>query len=304
MGGSATRRYDVVVVGGGPAGTAASICTARDGLDTVVFDRGDASLDRCAFVETYPGFPGGVDVETLRALFVDHVRAAGGDVVAETVSEVREHADGFRVEAESGRVVVADRVVAATTLDGDYLRGIADEDELFTTHVRETGTHERVDGSYADADGRTPIDGLFFAGGLADRGDQVLLAAADGMRVGREIVHEARREFGYWEAALPHMDWLRRVPGDAADWEEERSWEEWFDYHRLPDDHDIDAARLERVKERELAFVAAARLDDAEITRRAAAGQRRLAAHLDDDALLDAVDDERLCEYVRERDLV
>lgn len=44
-----------VVVGGGPSGCAAAVFTARYGLDTVVFDRGNAALRRCASLENYLG---------------------------------------------------------------------------------------------------------------------------------------------------------------------------------------------------------------------------------------------------------
>lgn len=40
------RRYDVAVVGGGPAGLAVAIGTARRGLDTVVLERGAAPVDK------------------------------------------------------------------------------------------------------------------------------------------------------------------------------------------------------------------------------------------------------------------
>lgn len=49
--------YDVVIVGGGPAGCSAGVFTGRYGLDTVIFDRGRSSLRRCAYLENYLGFP-------------------------------------------------------------------------------------------------------------------------------------------------------------------------------------------------------------------------------------------------------
>jgi len=51
--------HDVVVVGGGPAGCAAGVFTARYGLDTMIFDRGRSSIQRCAYLENYLGFPRG-----------------------------------------------------------------------------------------------------------------------------------------------------------------------------------------------------------------------------------------------------
>jgi len=55
--------YEVAVVGGGAAGLAAAVFTARYGLDTAVFDGGKAAITQCAHVENYLGFPGGLSPE-------------------------------------------------------------------------------------------------------------------------------------------------------------------------------------------------------------------------------------------------
>lgn len=81
-------RYDVAIVGGGPAGCAAGVLAARYGLETVVFDRGNSSLARCAFLENYLGFPGGIDVQTFIELIQAHAEEAGCTLVRELVSAV------------------------------------------------------------------------------------------------------------------------------------------------------------------------------------------------------------------------
>ncbi len=54
--------YDLVIVGGGPAGLAAAIYAAREGIDAIVVDAsalgGQAGIsDR---IDNYPGFPDGI----------------------------------------------------------------------------------------------------------------------------------------------------------------------------------------------------------------------------------------------------
>ena len=44
------RSYDLIVVGGGPAGTAAAICAASEGIDTLIIEAGQAE-GRAHFIE-------------------------------------------------------------------------------------------------------------------------------------------------------------------------------------------------------------------------------------------------------------
>ena len=50
--------YDVVIVGGGPAGVSAAIYTARADLSTVIIDKGISSgaLGMASKIANYPGY--------------------------------------------------------------------------------------------------------------------------------------------------------------------------------------------------------------------------------------------------------
>lgn len=229
--------YEAVIVGGGASGLAAALFTARYGLDTLVFDRGQSAIRRSYSIENYLGFLA-VDPETFLRLGRAHVRHAGAEVVDDLVTEVAETTDGFRVHTQDGASVEADRVIAATAYNADYLAG------LDGGAFHDEGDHP-VDCD--DATGRTDIDGLYVAGWLSGQPHQVLIAAGHGGRVGKELVSDYRRERGYWDGVADYWDWSVETDtyGDET-WEEHV--DEWVD-STLPEDHDIDEERVERVRE-------------------------------------------------------
>lgn len=284
--GRATTDRDVAVVGGGPAGCSAAIFTARYGLDTVVFDRGRSSLRQCAHLENYPGFPGGVDVETFRDLLHDHVRAAGGTVRPDLVEAVRRgEANGeLVVEPEGGEPEIADRVVAATRYGAGYLRPL-DDGTLFEP-AGGADERDRLDRSVVDRDGATPLEGVSVASPSAEADRQAIVAAGRGGRVGLAVVEAVRRDRGYPDDVAAHYDWLRREADRDPEWADRERWRAWF-AERLPDDHDLSEADRRALRERVVDRRLGAYLDEAEIAERERAGQRRLLAHLDDDLVLE-----------------
>jgi len=273
---------DVAVVGGGPAGAAVGIFTAREDLDTVVFDRGRSSLRQCAHLENYPGFPGGIDVETFYDLLHDHLDSVGAALRPAVVANVTRADDGFRVETEAGDAVRARRVVAATRYGGEYLRGLDDDEAMFASADGES----YFDRSYADPDGRTPVDGLYVASPADPTSQQVVMAAGRGARVGRVVVGDARRDAGYPDSFAERVDWLRRE--SARDGDEREGWREHWDA-QAPDAD-------ETLREAEIADRLDRYVDDAAIERRRQRAHDRILEHLDDDrirAYVDADDDAR-----------
>ncbi|WP_137290558.1 FAD-dependent oxidoreductase [Natronorubrum halophilum] len=280
--------HDVVVVGGGPAGCSAGLFTARNGLETVIFDRGRSSIQRCAYLENYLGFPAGIDIETLYGLMHDHVETAGCEIVPDLVESLeRADGEGFVVGLQEGEPVTARRVIAATRYDGEYMRGLDDEEAMFETHEHDGEEHEHFDKGYAESDGTTPVDDLFIASPYGDTGYQASMAAGHGARVGITVVEDVRRTQGYPEPMANHYDWMRREAELDGEWSERSRWREYFD-DQLPDNHDLEEARLEAMREREIDRRFATYLSDNEIERRIERGHKRLLEHVDDDLILEA----------------
>lgn len=283
---------DVVVVGGGPAGCSAAVFTARGGLDTVVFDRGSSSLRQCAYLENYLGFPAGVDIDTAYALFHEHVREAGGELVDDCVESLETLGQdaGFRVTTQDGREVTARHAVAATTYDESYLLPVHDA----FSRTYEGEDEPRFDRDHPDEHGRTAVDGLYVAGPLAGVESQVAIAVGHGARVGVGLVTDRNERDGYWHEVARHTDWV----APEGRYESEAWLAEVTDYYAGTAPEEVGEAtaaeRAREVAERQQDW----QIPEEEVGRRREAGHGELARQLDPEAVLDALPDERIREYV------
>jgi hypothetical protein len=292
--------HDVVIVGGGPAGCSAGVFTARDGLDTAIYDCGRSSLRRCAHLENYLGFPAGIDIETMYDLIQDHARAAGCTFVSDPVQSLDPVDGGFVVDPQEGASVTARRVVAATRYDGEYMRGLDDDEALFETYDHEGETRESFDGSYADHDGTTPVDGLYVATPAEKEDTQAIMAAGRGARVGRRVVADFHVDEGWWPERADSVDWVRREAERDGEWTDRQRWIEWFDDSYAEEAPvPVDSERYRRVRAAYVDELLDSHISSAEMESRAEQGHRKLAAHLDADAaILDSLPDEKLRQYV------
>jgi thioredoxin reductase (NADPH) len=109
--------YDLVIVGGGPAGLAAAIYAAREGIDAIVVDAsalgGQAGIsDR---IDNYPGFPDGISGSELAERFVAQARRYGVELLS-AVSVTSIEADGTELctSLSSGQELTSHAVIVAT----------------------------------------------------------------------------------------------------------------------------------------------------------------------------------------------
>lgn len=89
--------YDLVIVGGGPAGLAAAIYAAREGIDCIVVDGsalgGQAGVSER--IDNYPGFPDGIGGAELAERFVAQARRYGVELLsAVSVTSVAPEGEG------------------------------------------------------------------------------------------------------------------------------------------------------------------------------------------------------------------
>ena len=107
--------YDVIIVGGGPAGLAAGLYTARMDLKAVLLDRGPlgGQLLNTELVEDYPGFESILGSE-LATKMGEHARKFGLEVRDfEPVKEIDTDGEARVVRLESGEELRARAVIMA-----------------------------------------------------------------------------------------------------------------------------------------------------------------------------------------------
>jgi thioredoxin reductase (NADPH) len=109
--------YDLVIIGGGPAGLAAAIYAAREGIDAIVVDAsslgGQAGItDR---IDNYPGFPDGISGAELVERFVTQAQRYGVELLS-AVSVATLEADGENLVStlSTGQQLTSSAVIVAT----------------------------------------------------------------------------------------------------------------------------------------------------------------------------------------------
>ncbi|SKD02656.1 FAD-dependent oxidoreductase [Paraburkholderia hospita] len=107
--------YDTLIIGGGPAGLAAAVYGASEGLRTVVVEReapgGQAGTS--SRIENYLGFPNGVSGDELASRALQQARRLGAEILV-TRSVDRIDVDGRNVHLDGGDVIHARTIILAT----------------------------------------------------------------------------------------------------------------------------------------------------------------------------------------------
>jgi len=110
---SERHSFEVVIVGGGPAGLCAAMYCGRGMLQSVLLERGatGGELLNTEWIEDYPGFVK-VKGPELARLMTEHAQHFGADIRQENVETITRRDDGiFEVACTSGAVYEAPAVI-------------------------------------------------------------------------------------------------------------------------------------------------------------------------------------------------
>lgn len=83
-------KYQVIIIGGGPAGLTAGLYTSRAGLKSLLVERGlfGGQMVNASRIETYPGFPEGISGDALGSLMQQQATSYGLETVSADVNGI------------------------------------------------------------------------------------------------------------------------------------------------------------------------------------------------------------------------
>ncbi|RIH82999.1 Thioredoxin reductase [Meiothermus luteus] len=94
-----SQTYDVVIIGGGPAGLTAGIYTGRASLKTLILEKGlpGGQIAQTEEVENYPGFPEPISGAELSERMVQQAKRFGAQIVMDEAQGIEKTPEGFVV---------------------------------------------------------------------------------------------------------------------------------------------------------------------------------------------------------------
>lgn len=225
--------YDTVIIGGGPAGLAAAVYGASEGLRTLVVEReapgGQAGTS--SRIENYLGFPNGVSGDELASRALHQAKRLGAEIVVTRNIEGIDPATRT-VALDGGETVRARTVILATgvswrrlAIDGfDHLIG---KGVYYGAARSEAGSTQGIDIHLIGAGNSAGQAALFFAnyartvtllvrGNALEKGMSHYLV--DQVRSKRNIVVELQSEVQsvHGDTHLASVDILNRATGKVA----------------------------------------------------------------------------------------
>jgi thioredoxin reductase (NADPH) len=134
------ERYDVVIIGGGPAGLTAGIYAGRGQLDTIILEKGlpGGQIAQTEEVENYPGFDEAISGPELSQRMVRQAEKFGAKIVMDEAQGVEKVEGGFLVEGYDKHYLAKALIVASGA--NPRRLGVPGEDEFYGRGVSTCAT--------------------------------------------------------------------------------------------------------------------------------------------------------------------
>jgi len=177
--------YDIVIIGGGPAGGSAAIFASKAGKKTLVIDN-NKSVTKRAWLDNHYG-TNGISGPDLVEAGKQQALKFGSEWIEETVTDVKSTNESLSIVTESGRTYEAKHVILATGM-------VVDLAEKIGVNVI-PGTEPRIKSIIeVDHQGKTNKKGIWAAGTVAGVSMHTIITAGDGAKVAINIISELNGE--------------------------------------------------------------------------------------------------------------
>jgi len=117
MEGEKSNTYEVIIIGGGPAGLTAGLYASRARLHTLLIENAlfGGQMTTTEAIDNYPGFPEGVTGEELSRLMEEQAKRFGMETVNEEVLEVKLEGDTKRVQTSESSYLCEALIICTGT---------------------------------------------------------------------------------------------------------------------------------------------------------------------------------------------
>jgi thioredoxin reductase (NADPH) len=108
------KKYDVIIVGGGPAGLSAGIYTARDRLTSLLIEQGlvGGQIVNAERLDNYPGFPEGISGAKLAELMQEQATKYGLETIMAEVTGVELNEKQKVIKTSEGSFIAGAIIIA------------------------------------------------------------------------------------------------------------------------------------------------------------------------------------------------
>ncbi len=116
------EQYDLIIIGGGPAGLTAAIYSSRAGFKTCIIESGIVGGEAAStdLIENYPGFPDGISGMKLTENMANQAKIYGAEIITDRVVKIEEDTssqyDKYKIlDTNSGKIKTKTIILAVGT---------------------------------------------------------------------------------------------------------------------------------------------------------------------------------------------